>query len=262
MELLYRRLSVFTGLPLSFLVWAIMLNSTTILAEPRIQIVTENTYPWTYYDESNGKLKGFSTELITAIMKEANLNFEITVLPWPRAFRRVKNDKNTLIYSMGRTAERENQFIWIGKIFNINNSVYGLKKDNKKIIKDISELKNCITGVVRNDIFNQYFEDHGFQHVIQLESYEQILQLLKRGRIQCYGSSKIGADYFFERNNIDTNSVVPIFTIDDLNTDIYFAANIDTNAGIIKKIKESFLRIKENGTYLKIMQPMFDGQKN
>jgi len=259
MDTLYLRFFAYIRLSISCL---LIFSSSLIFAEPTIQIVTENTYPWNYLEENNSELKGFSTELITEVMNDASVDFEITVLPWARAYNRALKNKNTLIYSIGRNIEREDKFIWIGKIFDFNNNIYGLKKDYKKPFKNISELKNCITGVVRGGIFQRYFESHNFQNIVLLDDYEQIILLLKKGRIDCYGSSKIGANYFLEHNGLKKGSVIQIFDIDDLKTDIYLAANINSDLAFINKIKESFIRIKESGRYLKIMQPIYDKQKD
>ena len=47
------------------------------------------------------------------------------------------------------------------------------------------------------------------------------------------------ANYFFEHNNIEAGSVIPILALDDLNTDHYFAANLKTDRELVNKIKKS-----------------------
>lgn len=91
---------------------ALMLPSPGVALE--LAALTEALPPLNY--ELDGKVTGFSSELLDLIGAEADVTMAKAVLPWARAYERTSREKNTLIYSMVRTPEREPLFQWVGPI--------------------------------------------------------------------------------------------------------------------------------------------------
>ena len=80
-----------------------------------IKIYTEISPPFQIVD-SNGKLTGITTEVVRAVLKQINITTKINIVPWARAIYYGDNEPNTLLFSMIRTPERENKYVWIGSI--------------------------------------------------------------------------------------------------------------------------------------------------
>ncbi len=103
-----------TGLLLTMIVLA--LSTNTVAAPPLLKVVTEEFPPYNY--TVNGKIKGISTSIITETLKRSGLKYHLKVYPWKRAYHAITlREKNVLIYSIYRSAEREPLFAaWIGPI--------------------------------------------------------------------------------------------------------------------------------------------------
>lgn len=97
---------------------------TISATEVTVNIVTEELIPFSYFDADENKEKGYYTQLIRAVMKEANIDYQITMLPWARAMQEVSSQPNTLIYVLGRIPIRENNFIWLHKIRDVDSVKY------------------------------------------------------------------------------------------------------------------------------------------
>ncbi|MCP3930582.1 MAG: transporter substrate-binding domain-containing protein, partial [Bacteroidetes bacterium] len=78
------------------------------------KVLTENLAPVHY--EENGTVKGIATEIVLEIFKEAGMQPNFSVYPWKRAYHMTLNNKNTFIYTINRTENRESLFRWIGPI--------------------------------------------------------------------------------------------------------------------------------------------------
>jgi hypothetical protein len=50
------------------------------------------------------------------VFNHTSHDVEMEALPWARAYRVAKEQGNTIIFNIARTANREKQFKWIGKI--------------------------------------------------------------------------------------------------------------------------------------------------
>jgi len=54
--------------------------------------------------------------ILNAILAEAQLEANVAFMPWARAFSIAESNPNTIILSMIRTPEREDNFYWIIKV--------------------------------------------------------------------------------------------------------------------------------------------------
>ncbi len=79
----------------------------------KLIILTEEYPPDNYME--NGKVVGDSTEIVVEILKRIGSKLtrqDIRLVPWARAYGEALNDKSTIVYSIGRTTEREHLFKW------------------------------------------------------------------------------------------------------------------------------------------------------
>src|SRR4051812_35234458 len=77
-----------------------------------ITVVTEENPPYNF--TRNGKLTGFSTEVVEAVFEEIRMQGNFQVMPWARAYVTAQTTENVLIYSIGRSLQREALFKWVG----------------------------------------------------------------------------------------------------------------------------------------------------
>jgi len=92
------------------------LISTPLLGAEKITVLTEQYYPYTYTESGrdDGEIVGLATELVAAVLEEARLDYQISIMPWARVVRAAETTPNVLVYSMVRPPEREDQFHWTG----------------------------------------------------------------------------------------------------------------------------------------------------
>ncbi len=110
-----------------------------VIAGSDILLTTENYPPFNY--KENGEVKGTVTERVIALLYAADINFEIEVLPWNRAYKKALLEKNVCVYTTARTQEREPLFEWISPLI-MNNSV--LVKHERSLIRP-NNLKHALT---------------------------------------------------------------------------------------------------------------------
>ena len=117
-----------------------------------LKFYTEVYPPFNFNEGEN--LKGISVDLINEVFKELKLTgMSVKLIPWARGYLKVQKEKNTCLFTMARTPEREKMFKWVGPIATNSFSLVAYKgrAPNIKEISDI-EKNNLSVAVVKDDI--------------------------------------------------------------------------------------------------------------
>ncbi len=152
-----------------------------VLLFAQMRIVTNESPPTGFTLE--GEFQGTTVTIIKEMMEIIGEDIEIEVLPWSRVFDIAKKNANTIIFTAGRTTEREEVFNFIGPVFTRKHALIKMKENPIKIRKneDILEGDHRLGGL-RGDWRNIYYEDIGAD-VANTSTKEGALKLLIIGRI-------------------------------------------------------------------------------
>ncbi len=107
----------------------LLLIASPLKAES-LRIITESFPPYNF--QVDDEAKGLSSEVVQAVLNQINLQASIELYPGSRAYETALTEKNILIYSIARIAEREALFHWVGAIAPYKTSLFKLKS-NKSI---------------------------------------------------------------------------------------------------------------------------------
>lgn len=239
---------LFTSLPL------MILMQFTAIAGESYQILTENLVPWSYVEQ--GKVKGFSVDIVREIQKIVGNRDTIQVTPWARAYSMIQKNPRTILFSTTRSPERENLFKWVGPL--MQDSLffysYGSKKQSIQTIKDAQNVEMVL--VARGYVDAQILQAHGLTNLFYTDSPDQTFRMLigDRAPLMSYATSILpGA---LKKYHIDPSKVTryppKIF---DLN--LYIAFSKDTPDSEIKAWQKALDTLKKRGTYAKIAQNYF-----
>ena len=77
-------------------------------------IMSEELSPFNHTED--GKVTGFSSEIVLEICERVGHAKTIQVMPWARAYKSILNEDNKVLFSTTRTANREDLFKWVGPI--------------------------------------------------------------------------------------------------------------------------------------------------
>ena len=79
------------------LIWIVSFYSYQAIAQPDLKVITEDWAPYNY--EENGELKGFSIEIVQAIMDELGEEYPISIYPGVRGDRMLETLPNVMYFS-------------------------------------------------------------------------------------------------------------------------------------------------------------------
>jgi polar amino acid transport system substrate-binding protein len=112
-----------------------------------------------YYE--NGESKGPSIEILQAILKEAQLDAKVEFMPWIRAFSTASNNPNTLILSMIRTPERDDNFHWLIKVSNLSRVFISLTSKPENHVNNMHQAKQKLIAIVLGSAGYKELTSHG-----------------------------------------------------------------------------------------------------
>jgi polar amino acid transport system substrate-binding protein len=114
-----------------------------------VRVVTELLPPYNF--EEGGVVKGASTAVVRAVLEQAGLRYTVEVQPWARALDTVLNERNTFIYSIARTDERERQLVWLGKICDRRLALFCSKQRRDLLGHGLKDLPDATFAVIQGD---------------------------------------------------------------------------------------------------------------
>lgn len=206
--------------------------------EPDITVVTEEAFPLQFSVE--GEIVGPTTDLVQAVLQEADLSYDIAAMPWARAYEQAKYKPNTLIYSMARSEERESIFHWIGEVARFEYFFYTTKEfaDKHTITKDT--IKHFRMGVVRNSVTFQHLTKHQFDHIYPVSHPDQNYDKLLNGRIDMFPASRETFEISCANTRSDCARFIPVLPLQLPVMTLYFAMSKSTPNSVIDKVKQAY----------------------
>ena len=157
--------------------------SFSAFSDGYIQVVTENLKPLNYLE--GNEVKGSSTKIVRQLLSEAGLMSKFDVHPWARSYVMALNHKNTLIYTINRTPERESKFKWIGLTASkkYNSSLYKLKSNQHIQAANLEQAKAYKVGVSLGDVNHELLISKGFNNISPVSQRSQSIKMLMRQRV-------------------------------------------------------------------------------
>ena len=243
----------------------VMLFSFNVSSEtlPGLTIVTTDEFPFQYQTkQKNSGMQGYngegiSYELVQSVLKHSGLKkYEIKWYPWARAYRMALEEKNTAIFTIARSKEREELFDWTCKILETNIWVYGLKKRDDIKIEKIEDLKDYKISAWRNDYRHQFLEQNlGHRKLELTDSDKSAILMVREGRADAFLHYDAIFPIFMKKMNLDQSLFKKVFKINELSgVPFYLATNKESDPSLVKMLKIGLEKSKLTGEFDKIIE--------
>lgn len=228
------------------LIFLIFLLSS-LNATENIRLMTEVFPPFQY--KHQGKTIGISTDIVNAIQKELKLSNKIEVLLWSEALNTLKSEKNTAIFSMLRTPERENKYKWVGPLSSMK--LVFFKKQGSNITLDTIEDAKKVTniGVTKGVANYEMLSAQGFTNLEVVEDAEDEVNIKKLidGSIALW-PTLLKSGYYNARLQGLAGEIEPIENVVAFSGDLYLAFNIQTDDEVIQKWQNALDKLQRDNT--------------
>lgn len=231
---------------------ALLATCVTVLILPAmamaasIKAYTEALPPLNY--EENGKVSGFASELLRQMASEAGHSVQLEVMPWMRAYRTVKQQPGSALYSIVRNPEREALFKWVGPIAPRRMMVYALASRPDVKIRRQQDLRRYRLGVLA--------ESGAASQLVQLglpesqmeygQSDEVNLKKLLLGRADSVVMLDWAMRWQQKLQQVDAARIRPVWTLDQ-RYQYWFAFNKDTDPAMLRSLQHALDQLRADG---------------
>ena len=208
-------------------------------------------HPMLQYYENN-EIKGPSAEILKLLLLQSELQAPFELLPWSRAYNTALNRENTLVVSMIRTHARENQFHWLIKVSELVRGFVSLNSRPENSIQNLEEAKSKTTVVIRDSYGYHSLVKLGFNEETNLyvvSSLKHGIALFLSGKVDLiFADPNVLTDFFAEQQQ-NAQALFSVLVLPETRRDSYIAANINTESGILEKLKRAADKLRTDPGY-------------
>jgi polar amino acid transport system substrate-binding protein len=233
----------FAILNLLGLFWFVLISPVASTAV-ELTVLTENLPNLNYID--NGKLVGYSVDVVKEIQRRTDSSDEIKVLPWARAYNMALKDENTVLFSVTLTDERKDLFKWICPLITKRDILIALK-DSDLSINNIEDAKRVDRiGTIRGDSKERLLLDLGFRNLEPVSSEQQNLNKLMLGRIDLWVNKQPGLKATCEQAGIAYGVIKEVLHLRE--RDLCIAFSKATPDSVVAAWQTAFDEMNQDGT--------------
>ncbi|MBZ9613488.1 substrate-binding periplasmic protein [Rheinheimera maricola] len=233
------------------MLWHVAFNAT---ANTVVSLYTEHMPPYNY--QQDNKVEGINAELIRQLCQRVQLDCQMVVLPWRRAFENAQQQQMSGVFSTARSEQRESLFRWVGPIASDWGYVFRLKGRTEVNPVNLEQAKNFKLAVARADVYESYFRYHGFEYgrnMVDFATKSEPLPLFMAKRIDLLVGSKRSLRSWLRDNELPEDSAEPLFQLHDVG-DNYLALNLDFPADLAFQLQQELELMRQQGVIEALIQ--------
>lgn len=239
----------------SFVVLMSCLLPSVSFASSNVRFVTESLPPL-QIGHNNAEPTGAMIDVIKEVIKEAGFNSDIEVYPWARTYRLGQQQKNTFIFSILRSDNRENLFQWVGELYTIRAFLAGRKDRAEVNVDTLADAQHYKIGVIRDSQAETYLKSKGFsepQHLYISQAYSGMwANLFNKNTDIAFTNNTIWRPQV-EKAGLDAENIALLYEVKDFASVLYLAASPNTDKQLVEKAKSALKKIKQDGRYATIL---------
>jgi polar amino acid transport system substrate-binding protein len=223
------------------------------LSGSELKIMTED-YPPFNYENDNGKLTGFSVEIVEEMAKRVGYKKPIELLPWSRAYNLTLNKDGYALFSMTRNSAREDLFEWVGPLVPNKSVLWGVAS-REYSVNSLDDLKNYKIGTYKDDADEIRLKELGLEANIDSVIKDDLnLKKLLSGKIDLWVGGDPG-NLITAKKAGKGDEIKRVFVLAE--TQMYLAFSKSTDKAEIKKWQDALDALKQNGFYDKVWDKYF-----
>lgn len=233
---------------------ASLLLTLSSLPVSAITILTEE-WPPVSFANSKGQADGMAVAVVRLLQERLKDHSPIQVQPWARAYNSLLNERDVLLFTVGRSPERERMMTLLGPILVSSTDVFALKQHADSIRKlPQASLLQLPAAAYRGSIFESTAKARGFQ-VFPTTDPAHSARMLVAGRVKLWVEGNVAVGNVLREQGLPLATVERITTLDKLS--LYLAFSPDVPASTVRRWEKALQDIKQDGSFTAIHQQWF-----
>lgn len=221
-----------------------------------MRVVGADYPPFTSIHHQTNAPHGFAFDIIAAIAADRNIRLTYAVYPWKRAEMILSNESATLAF-LTRTPERESKYFWIGPVYPRGIWLYRKRGRSGVVLNSAQDAARYRIGVVNGYASLDEITTAGIPRKnIETVSHSQLnIRKLLAERIDLVPGNDLLMSALLMKEGHSLKDVEKAFIITPEGKSwYYFAVNRSTDENLVRRLRSSFEKIRNDGTYQRILE--------
>lgn len=218
-----------------------------------VRILTSEKMPFNYLEGQ--QISGLSVDLLQLLF-DGKLPAPVELMPWPRAYATALEQPNVLLFTMGKTAEREALgFQYIGPVSRRFHSLYAVRSDLPRVqsFADIKKHRLVVAGL-RAGWLSEQFKAAGIA-IETVGNYQQGMEMLLKNRAQLWLSTDL-EEQVLQAQLTTAPALTPVWRV--LCSENYFALSPSSDPALVQRLQQQYQRILRSAQVQPIRQKWQD----
>jgi polar amino acid transport system substrate-binding protein len=221
-----------------------------------LTILSEVMKPFNY--EENGIQKGITMDVVLKILNELNLPNVVEVSPnWDSIYNILKTKENIMAITTGLTADRKDQFKWVGPVTLWNTAFVSLKSSELQFSTYEDAKKQPHVGVVTGYYTGEILTSLGFTNLSYFDSLEDLVSSLYNGEIDVVFDNPSLLQIVAQDQARDQSKLKNLLIYQS--TPGYLAFSKDVSAEVIKTWQDKLDQLKDAGYFQQLYDTYLPG---
>jgi polar amino acid transport system substrate-binding protein len=236
----------------------LLICSAGLLPAQGLLIYCENDPPVQYVGP-DGKLAGYTIELVCELQRRVGNHDPILMVPWARAYAAIQGQPNVVLFQMARTARRDTLFQWVGPISETSLGLYA-RADSPLAVASLEEAKAVgRIGVYQNDERDQFLTKAGFTNLERVADNLLNVKKLMAGRIDLYADASLTFGRHVLAAGFRPADVKNLLNFETVK--VYIAMSRAMPPAVVASWNAALASMRRDGTFQKLYAQYFPGAR-
>jgi len=218
-------------------------------SEAQLRILTSEKMPFNYVEDQ--QIKGISVDLLQLLF-DGQLPGPVELMPWPRAYDTALQQKNVLLFTMGKTPQRQALgFTFIGPVSRRFHALYATRAD-LPLVQSFADIKKhrLVVAGLRAGWLSEQFKAAGI-NIETVGSYQQGMEMLLKNRAQLWLSTDL-EEQVLQAQHPDAPALIPVWRL--LCSENYFGLSPGSDPALIAQLQQKYRQILQSDQPLALQQ--------
>ncbi|WP_222610571.1 substrate-binding periplasmic protein [Undibacterium griseum] len=215
-----------------------------------LQIYTEDWPPVSFGQGMHAE--GLAVDIVQAIQARIGSHHPIQVVPWARGYKAVLEEPNVLLFTVGRSEEREKLMILLGPVAVSSTALY-TRKGNAAYLQNLGDdLQKMKVGAYRSSIFADTARKKGYYNLELAGTPHIIANMLMAKRFDLWVEGSLVVPSIMKETGHSPDDVEKVKVLDSL--ELYLAFSSQTAQATVRLWEDALRAIKKDGSFTRIYQ--------
>ena len=162
------------------------------LMAAELRLYTEENRPFGYLEA--GRPQGMAVQVVEELVRRTGEPAQIELVPWTRGYHQVRQQRDAALFPVVRTAQREDQFQWVGPIAVGRTGFYSRRSDRLRV-RNLGELRQVGTLAVPKQWYShEVLAAKGLKNLYGVATPTDMLRLFRHGRVKLIVANDLSLD--------------------------------------------------------------------